>query len=150
MSDRIEKTVELKAPVSRVWRALTDHKEFGTWFRAELDVPFVLGKTTRARSIYPGYEHIKWEMRITQMDPERVFAFTGGVYDTKPGDACAADPPTTTTFTLEPIAGGTRLRVVEAGFDKYPPDRRAAAWRGNDEGWDIQMKNIAAHVEPAR
>lgn len=149
MTDRIEKTVDLKAPVSRVWRALTDHREFGTWFRAALDGPFALGKATRARSTYPGCEHIQWEMRVTQMEPERVFAFTSGVYGMDPGDERANDPPTTTTFTLEPIAGGTRLRMVESGYDKFPPGRRIAAWRGNDSGWDIQMGNIARHVEPA-
>ena len=44
--DRIEKIVDLAAPVSRVWRALTDHEEFGQWFRVRLDGPFEVGATT--------------------------------------------------------------------------------------------------------
>jgi uncharacterized protein YndB with AHSA1/START domain len=39
MNDLIEKQIELKAPVSRVWRALTDHHEFGEWFRVKIDGP---------------------------------------------------------------------------------------------------------------
>ena len=50
MSDIIEKRIELKAPVSRVWRALTDHREFGEWFRVGLDGPFSEGRISRGRS----------------------------------------------------------------------------------------------------
>jgi uncharacterized protein YndB with AHSA1/START domain len=39
MSNSIEKQIELKAPLSRVWRALTDYREFGEWFRVKLDGP---------------------------------------------------------------------------------------------------------------
>ena len=74
MSDRIEKRVELRAPVSRVWRALTDHDEFGTWFRARLDGPFVIGNPTRGQSTYPGYEHIQFEIVVTKLEPERLFS----------------------------------------------------------------------------
>ena len=44
MTDRIEKRIELKAPVSRVWRALTDHREFGEWFRVKMDGAFCAGR----------------------------------------------------------------------------------------------------------
>ena len=42
-TDRIEKTVLLRAPLARVWRAVSDAKEFGTWFGVEFDGPFVAG-----------------------------------------------------------------------------------------------------------
>src|SRR5215208_5129713 len=76
MTDRIERTVELKAPVSRVWKALTDHKEFGSWFRVNLDGPFVPGGVSRGYITYPGYEHLKWEAVVQKLEPERLFSYT--------------------------------------------------------------------------
>src|SRR5215813_745759 len=80
MTDRIEKTVELEAPVSRVWRALTDHVEFGTWFRVRLEGPFVPGQVSRGHITYPGYEHLRWEAVVQKMEPERLFSFTWHPY----------------------------------------------------------------------
>jgi len=149
MSDRVEKRVELRAPVSRVWRALTDHDEFGTWFRARLDGPFVIGNPTRGQSTYPGYEHIQFEIVVTKLEPERLFAFTWGPYAVDPKDDSAKDPPTTVEFTLEAIADGTRLRLIESGYDKFPDNRSLIVFRDNESGWNIQMKYITRHVENA-
>jgi uncharacterized protein YndB with AHSA1/START domain len=149
MNDRIEKTIELKAPVSRVWRALTDHKEFGTWFRSEMAGPFVLGQVTRARSTYPGCESKEWEALVKRMEPERVFAFTWHPYPADQAVDYSAEPPTLVEFTLEKIASGTLLRVVESGFDKLPAKRRAEAFRMNDNGWSIQIENIAKYLADA-
>jgi uncharacterized protein YndB with AHSA1/START domain len=147
MTDRIEKTVELKAPVSRVWRALTDHEEFGKWFRVRLDGPFVLGEVSRGNIAYPGYEHLRWEAVVQKMEPERLFSFTWHPYAIDPNADYSREPPTLVEFTLERTATGTRLRVVESGFDKIPPERRDEAFRMNDRGWSIQTENIARHVE---
>src|SRR5580700_12150290 len=76
MNDRIEKRIELRAPVSRVWRALTDYREFGEWFQVKLDGPFVPGQLSRGQITYPGYEHIKFEAFVQKMEPERLFSFT--------------------------------------------------------------------------
>jgi uncharacterized protein YndB with AHSA1/START domain len=76
MGDRIEKRIELEAPVSRVWRVLTDYREFGQWFRVKLDGPFVAGQVSRGQVTYPGYEHLKWEAIVQKMEPERLFSFT--------------------------------------------------------------------------
>ena len=76
MENQIEKRIELKAPVARVWRALTDYREFGQWFRVALEGPFVVGKVSRGRILHPGYEHIVWEALIEKMEPEQLFAFT--------------------------------------------------------------------------
>src|SRR5678816_3476344 len=81
MTDRIEKVIELSAPLARVWRALTDHKEFGIWFRVELEGPFVVGQISRGRTTYPGYEGMKWEATIVAMEPERLFAFRWCPYE---------------------------------------------------------------------
>src|SRR5881227_193609 len=76
MDNRIEKRIELKAPISRVWRALTDHREFGEWFRVKLDGPFSEGQVSRGQITYTGYEHLKWEATVQKMEPERLFSFT--------------------------------------------------------------------------
>jgi uncharacterized protein YndB with AHSA1/START domain len=149
-TDRIEKTVELKAPVSRVWRALTNHKEFGTWFRCELENPFVPGQTTSGRITYPGYEHLKWEVVVQKMEPERLFSFTWHPYAIDPKTDYSSEPPTLVEFTLEKAGTGTLLRVVESGFDRIPAGRRPEALRANEGGWEEQMKNIAEHLAHAR
>jgi uncharacterized protein YndB with AHSA1/START domain len=147
MTDRIEKTIDIKAPVARVWRALTDHEEFGTWFRVRLDGPFVVGQTSRGRITYPGYEHLKWEAVVQKIEPERLFSFTWHPYAVEPDVDYSKEPPTLVEFTLEKTAEGTRLRVVESGFDKIPAGRRPEALRMNESGWSEQVKNIARHVE---
>ena len=146
MSDRIEKTVELKAPVSRVWRALTDHHEFGKWFRVQLDGPFVPGQVSRGHITYPGYEHVRWEAVVVKMEPERLFSFSWHPYAIDPKEDYSAEPPTLVEFTLEKTANGTLLRIVEQGFDKLPSRRRDEAFRMNDKGWSMQLENIAQHV----
>lgn len=147
MSDRIEKTIDIKAPIARVWRALTDHEEFGTWFRVRLEGPFVVGQTSRGRITYPGYEHLAWEAVVQEMDPERLFSFTWHPYAVEQDVDYSKEPPTLVEFTLEQTAEGTRLRVVESGFDKIPAGRRPEALRMNEGGWSEQVKNIARHVE---
>src|SRR5271170_1044218 len=150
MTDRIEKRIELKAPVSRVWRALTDYREFGEWFRVKLDGPFVLGQVSRGQITYPGYEHLKWEAVVQKMEPERLFSFTWpqpkslGTADA-PADYAGA-PATLVEFRLEKTASGTLLVLTESGFDKLPADRRLEAFRRNDGGWTDQMKNVEIYV----
>lgn len=146
MADRIEKTIELKAPVERVWRALTDHAEFGAWFRAKLDEPFVVGETSRGRITYPGYEHLAWEAEVVAMERPHRFAFRWHPYAVDPAVDYAAEPTTLVEFRLEAMAGGTRLTVVESGFDALPAHRRDEAFRMNEGGWEAQVGNIRAHV----
>jgi uncharacterized protein YndB with AHSA1/START domain len=148
-TDRIEKSIELKAPVSRVWKALTDHREFGTWFRVKLEGPFVPGEVSRGQITYPGYEHIRWEAIVQRVEPERLFSFTWHPYAIDPNEDYSGEPPTLVEFTLEPTAKGTLLRVVESGFDKIPKTRRSEAFRMNERGWSAQIENIARHVGQA-
>jgi uncharacterized protein YndB with AHSA1/START domain len=150
MDNQIEKRIELKAPVSRAWCALTDYREFGEWFRVKLEGPFVPGQVTRGRITYPGYEHIQWEATIQKMEHERLFSFTWPQARSlekaeKPQDYSTA-PNTLVEFRLEPIPGGTLLVLTESGFDRIPADWRPEAFRRNDGGWTEQMKNIEAHV----
>jgi len=148
VEDRIEKIVELKAPVARVWRALTDHEEFGEWFRVDLEGPFVVGEISRGRITVPGYEHMKWVAQVKVMETERLFAYTWCPYDVDPNADSAQGLQTRVEFRLEPIPSGTRLVISESGFSALPDDeRRVDAMRRNTEGWSEQVKNIAAHVE---
>lgn len=149
MANRIVKTVELKAPVSRVWRALTDHEEFGQWFRVKLDGPFTPGALSTGRMTYPGYEHYPWRATIERMEPEQRFSFRWHDFDEKSGVDVADQPTTLVEFTLEAIPGGTRLTITESGFEAIPEPRRLEVLRGNTQGWDIQAENIAAHVSPS-
>ena len=150
MSDRIEKTIELEAPVSRVWRALTDFQEFGAWFRVRLDGPFIPGQISRGQITYPGYEHLRLEVVVERMEPERLFSFTWHPYAVDPSQDYGKEPPTLVEFTLKSIARGTLLRVVESGFDTLPTARRLEAFRMNEGGWSEQLRNIAQHVEQGR
>lgn len=146
MQDRIEKRIELKAPVSRVWRALTDHREFGEWFRVKLNGPFVPGKATHGQVTYPGYEQLKWEAVVQKMETERLFSLTWHPYAIDPNVDYSKEPSTLVEFRLEKIPSGTLLVLTESGFDKIPSDRRLEAFRMNDGGWTEQMKNIEAYV----
>jgi uncharacterized protein YndB with AHSA1/START domain len=144
MSERIEKKIELKAPISRVWRALTDYKEFGEWFRVALEAPFVPGQLVRGRVLYPGYEHLTWEATVQKMEPERLFSFTW--HPMKDDTSLDMENETLVEFRLEPTHAGTLLTLTESGFDKLPADRRDFAFRKNDSGWTAQMQNIKNHV----
>jgi uncharacterized protein YndB with AHSA1/START domain len=146
MTDRIVKQIELKAPISRVWRALTNHLEFGEWFRVMLDGPFVPGQVSHGYITYPGYEHLKWEVVVQKMEPERLFSFTWHPYAVDPQTDYSKEAPTLVEFRLEPIADGTLLTLTESGFDKVPVGRRLEAFRRNEGGWEQQMKNIETHV----
>jgi uncharacterized protein YndB with AHSA1/START domain len=146
MSDRIEKRIELKAPLARVWRALTDYREFGDWFRVKLDGQFAVGQIAHGHITYPGYEHMQWQVVVQKMDEERLFSFTWHPYAVDDNIDYSQEAPTLVEFKLEPTATGTLLIVTESGFDKIPSDRRAEALRMNDGGWAEQMENIKQHV----
>lgn len=146
MSDKIEKKIELKAPVSRVWRALTDYREFGEWFRVKLDGPFIAGQKATGNITYPGYEDYKWEATVQKIEPERLFSFTWHPYGIDKGRDYSSETPTLVEFRLEKTANGTLLTLAESGFDKVPANRRDEAFRMNDRGWTEQMKNIEGHV----
>ena len=145
--DRIEKVVELAAPVARVWKALTDHEEFGAWFHVKLDNPFVVGAPTTGRITYPGHEDMEWVSVTERMDPERVFAFSWPPSAVDPDTKYADDAKVLVEFRLEPTERGTRLTITETGFLQFPDSKRLEVLRSNTEGWNIQAGNIAAYVE---
>jgi uncharacterized protein YndB with AHSA1/START domain len=141
-TDRIETRVVLRAPRARVWRAIADAKEFGTWFRLAVDGPFAAGKTVRG-----SHDAFKVEMRIERIEPERYFSYRWHPYPKDPAKDYAEEPMTLVEFTLEDAAGGgTTVTIVESGFDRIPLARRAEAFRMNTAGWSGQIKNLERYV----
>ncbi len=143
-TDRIVKTTVLRAPRSRVWRALTDSAELGRWFGAELKDPFRPGARVQGPITIKGYEHLTMDITIESMEPERLFSWRwqpGGDPDKHPNE-----PLTLVVFELEDAPEGTRLTVTETGFDALAPSRRTQAYRENDAGWTGQLKNLAKYL----
>jgi uncharacterized protein YndB with AHSA1/START domain len=146
-TDRIERSIDIRAPIARVWRALSDPAEFGAWFGVALSgPPFAAGRSVRGRITHPGYEHLDFEVWIERVEPEARLAFRWHPYAIDPAVDYSGEPTTLVEFELEPTPEGTRLRVVESGFDALPPARRKDAFGMNSQGWDAQMKNIERHV----
>ena len=145
-SDRIEKKVVLGAPRSRVWRALTNAEEFGTWFGVKLEGGFAAGSRVQGRITIPGYEHVTMDITIVRLDPERTFSWRWHPYAVEPGVDYSKEPTTLVEFHLEEVVGGTRLTVVESGFEQIPLARRARAFEMNEGGWAAQLENIGRHV----
>ena len=150
-TDRIERSIVLNAPRSRVWRALTNAEEFGNWFRVDLaGQSFAVGQRTRGRITYPGYEHIWFDVTVERIEPEQLFSYRWHPFPVDPSVDYTSEPSTLVTFTLVDAPGGkTQLTVVESGFDQVPASRRLEAYRRNSEGWSIQMENIGNHVTAA-
>ena len=141
-SDRIEKQVTLDAPRSRVWCALTDVARFNTWFGVSLATPFTPGAEVSGKINIRNYEHVTMTIWIETMEPERFFSFRWHPYAIEPGIDYADEPTTLVSFTLEDSGKGTRLTIVESGFDAIPESRRAKAFAMNSSGWAGQAENI--------
>ena len=148
-TDRIERQILLRAPRRRVWRALTDAAEFGTWFGVKMEGTFAPGAHVRGAITHPRYEHVVFDITIERMEPERLFSWRWHPYAVEPGVDYSAEPTTLVVFELSDAPDGTRLTVVESGFDQVPLARRAQAYRMNGEGWTIQMQAIEKYVATA-
>ncbi len=148
VSDRIERSVAIHAPRDRVWRALADAKEFGTWFGVNLEgQAFEPGRRLRGRITACGHEDAWFDVRVERVEPQERLSFRWHPYAVDPAVDYDEETPTLVTFTLEDApGGGTLLTVVESGFDQVPPHRRLEAFRMNGFGWDAQMNNILRHV----
>jgi len=147
-NDRIERKILIAAPLARVWRAVSDAAEFGQWFRVRLQGAFRAGSTVFGQISYPGYEHLKVEMQIVEVVPERYFSYRWRPNAVDPDHDYSAEPMTLVEFTLEEAAKAesTWLTITESGFSRLPPERRAEAFRNNAAGWSEQLKNIERHV----
>jgi|SRR3954452_9122419 uncharacterized protein YndB with AHSA1/START domain len=145
-SDVIVKTVLLRAPRARVWRALTDSREFGSWFGVKFSEPFSAGARIRGPIQHKGYDHLTMDFTVETIEPERRFSWRWHPNAVDPTRDYGAEPTTLVTFELEEVPGGTMLTITESGFDRIPAERRAEAYRGNEGGWAHQAESIARHV----
>jgi uncharacterized protein YndB with AHSA1/START domain len=148
-TDRIEKEIVVHAPRTKVWQAVSDFREFGKWFQANMRDPFVPGSVSRGNLTYPGYEHLTMEIHVERMEPEHHFSYPWHPYAVDPQVDYSHEPTTLVVFELEEIPEGTRIKVTESGFDRIPIARREKAFRMNSDGWAQQMQNIARYVDPA-
>jgi uncharacterized protein YndB with AHSA1/START domain len=146
-TDRIERNVLLQASRARVWRALSNAEEFGSWFGVNFQgKSFVPGQRTHGQITYPGYEYLVFEIWIERIEPQRLLSWRWHPAAIEKDVDYSAEPTTLVTFELKDAEGGTLLSVVESGFDNIPPHRRLGAFRMNSEGWEEQMQRIANHV----
>jgi uncharacterized protein YndB with AHSA1/START domain len=145
-TDRIEKSVVLPATRSRVWRALTDVREFNKWFGVELTAPFTAGAVISGNITNVGYEHLVMTVWIETIEPERAFSFRWHPNAIDASIDYSAEATTLVAFTLDEVPEGTRLVVTESGFDALPASRRLQAFDGNTKGWDAQMQRIGKYL----
>lgn len=147
-TNRIERSVIINAPRARVWRALADAEEFGTWFGVNLEgQTFASGQRARGQITHCGHEHVWFDVVIERIEPQELLSYRWHPYAIDPTVDYTKEQPTLVTFTLKDAPGnGTLLTVVESGFDNVPPHRRLEAFRMNSRGWEGQMDNIVRHV----
>lgn len=145
-TDRIEKRAVLAAPIARVFRAISDAREFGSWFRVALEGEFREGETIRGRIIHPGFEHLTAELRIERIVPPRYFSYRWHPYAVDPHVDYSQEPMTLVELELEEVPGGTQLTIRESGFDSLPAGRRPEALRMNEGGWSAQLENVSQYV----
>ena len=149
-TDRIERKVLIKATRARVWRAVSDAAEFGSWFGVDFKgKTFVAGRSVQGKITYPGYEHLTMEVLIDQVVPERLLSWRWHPAAIDPAVDYSHEPTTLVVFELEEVDGGIMLSVVESGLDKIPLERRTTVLRLNSSGWDAQMENVKKHVAKA-
>jgi uncharacterized protein YndB with AHSA1/START domain len=146
-TDRIEREILVRAPRSRVWRALSNAEEFGDWFGVKLQgKTFAPGSRVQGQITYPGYEHLVFDALVERMEPEWLLSWRWPLDAVPAGVDFSSVPGTQVVFELTDVEGATLLKVVESGFDGLPPSRRLEVFRRNSGGWDEQMKNIEKHV----
>ena len=156
-ADRIEKKILLRAPRKRVWRALSDSTEFGTWFGVKFDGPFTPGASMRGvitptkvnaevANAQKPYEGLPFEITIEKMEPERLVSFRWHPFAVERGVDYSAEPTTLVVFALEEVAGGVMLTVTESGFDQIPLARRAKAFTANEQGWGMVVRLVEEHL----
>src|SRR5262252_364734 len=159
-TDRIEKKILLRAPRQRVWRALSDSTEFGTWFGMKFEGPFVPGRsihgvvvTTKVNpevaKLQKPYEGLEFEITIEQIEPERLFSFRWHPNAVERGVDYSAEPTTLIVFELAETPAGIELTVTESGFDRIPLARRAKAFTANEHGWGMVVTLIEKYLAQA-
>ena len=146
MSDSIFRSIQIEAPLDKVWDALTDYRQFGEWFRVDLQSPFVAGQPTTGTIMFRE-RPMDFEFLVEAIRPKTYFSYRWHPYAVDPDVDYSGEEKTLVEFALEPAGGGTRLSVTESGFDRIPEHRRAEALQMNTQGWTIQVERIRDYVQ---
>ncbi|MEO6580516.1 MAG: SRPBCC family protein [Sphingomicrobium sp.] len=146
MSDRIERSIFIAAPLDKVWAAISDYREFGSWFGVMLDQPFVAGQSSTGHMSFNDRK-FDWNADVVAVEPPKRLAFRWRPFAIDPDVDYSAEPKTLVEFTLAEQDGGTELTVVESGFNAIPASRRDEAFRMNSKGWSAQVENVRRHAE---
>ena len=145
-TDKIEKKTVLRAPIAKVWQAISRAQEFGAWFQLALEGEFVEGARIRGRITHPGYEHLTAELLIEAIRAPSYFAYRWHPNAIAPNVDYSTEPTTLVELELEEVPGGTQLTIRESGFDRIPAGRRSEAFRMNEQGWTAQLTNVEEYV----
>lgn len=147
-TDQVERSIVIQAPRTRVWNALTHAESFGAWFGADLKgQAFVPGKRTRGLNTACGHDNVWFDVLVERIDPQDLFSYRWHPFNIDTSRDYGAEPETLVTFTLEDApGGGTRLTVIESGFDALPPGRRQEAFPMHSRGWEVQLEKLARHA----
>lgn len=159
--DRIEKQVLLRAPLERVWAAISDAAQFGAWFGVDLDGAFVAGQRITGRivptqvdaeiaKLQEPHTGARFELDVERVEPMRLFSFRWHPFAIEPDVDYSAEAATLVVFELSEAPGGTRLTITESGFSKIPLARRAKAFTANDGGWTAQLRLIEKYLVKAQ
>ncbi|HXC32493.1 MAG TPA: SRPBCC family protein [Verrucomicrobiae bacterium] len=159
-TDRIEKKILLRATRERVWRAVSDAKEYGRWFGVAFDGPFVEGKRLTGRitpttvdaevaKMQEPYAGKAFEWTVERVEPMRRIAFRWHPYAVEEGVDYSNEPATLIEFELQDAPGGILLVITESGFDQIPLARRAKAFKANEGGWEMQTRLIEKYLAKA-
>ena len=137
----IERQIQIKAPVAKVWSALTDSKLFGQWFNAKFQTGFVAGKTTMAKNTSKGFE-MDIQFHVKEIKPQSYFSYAWVPFPIDQDFDYSKEEPTLVEFFLEQQGAGTLLKVKESGFNKITASRRAKAFEMHSGGWEAQLRNV--------
>jgi uncharacterized protein YndB with AHSA1/START domain len=159
-SDRIEKKILLRAPLERVWRAVSDSQEFGSWFGVEFNGAFAPGIPMKGKIVstkadpeiaktQEAYAGAVFDITVDRIEPERLISFRWHPFAVDPSVDYSTEPTTLIVFELEKNANGTWLTITESGFDHIPLARRAKAFTMNEQGWTAQARLIEKYLAHA-
>ena len=140
----VTRAVTIAAPVEKVWAAITEPRHIARWFgqRAVLD-ELAVG----ARGVFSFDGYGDFPVRIDELEPLRAIAYRWSNDNARALDPRDVDPEHSTVFrfTLEPIAEGTWLTLVESGFGTLADP--VASLEGNRGGWTSELDELVAYVE---
>lgn len=146
---RIDREITIKAAPEKVWRALTDPAQLSAWFQVSIEGTIAAGGEAWMTTAHPDYKGMRFRVRFVELSPFDRFVWQWHPGAVDPEVDYSKEPMTTVTFTLQPVADGTLLRVAETGFDEISLARRAKVHTDNTQGWTEVLVWLQKYVEAA-